>query len=179
MSEVRVGDGINDFPEARAFWERMGQAGSQTAFWLHECWREPSAYAERSALWRVAELELLCADATDRRRDNPILPLDLQDARPEVRYELDVAIRAMPRLLPPQVVEGARELPGWRERPADFSGEPPAVTPDIEATWASWVHGRYWPTRPTRDAETDRGQATLLGIAAERIGKYVAELVEF
>jgi hypothetical protein len=155
------------------FWAQMLFAAEGAARNLQESWKRPVRHnkkLERLALWHTVNLELDCENALSLDASPPVLPLSASDGPPEVRYDVDAAIRLVPRLIPFTDFDRAR-LRALPDRSFDDWGEAMAERePGLIAGWHRWL----WANSPNEPyLAGDYGKASELAVAASQLANGV------
>jgi hypothetical protein len=137
-----------------------------SAQYLYESWQRPVRHnkkLERLALWHTVNLELECESALSFDTSPPLVPFTDDVGPPEVRYDVETAIRLMPRLFPFFMSSDLARLRALPDRSFDDWGEAMAERePELVASWHAWLWPDDYPPG-------DHGRASELAVAASRL----------
>ncbi len=160
----------------------LGYLAARTERYLHQSWERPVRHnrkIERTALWYAVHLESVCERVSDDPDLQPrILPLPPSDATPpEVRYEFEAAVRAIPPLFPLDRQEIKQILtPTW-ESVDEWVGPAEERHAPLLERWHAWL----WAEEGSEQAhpQGDHGESSVLAIAASRIAEHVPTILSW
>jgi hypothetical protein len=155
-------------------WAALLFAAEGAATTLRESWKRPVRHnkkIERLALWHTVSLEHQCEQAQEP--DSVIrLPLQPNDCGPEARYEIESAVRMIPRVVPYLDLDLHRLRADTGETSEDWGEDMAERNPSLVARWHRWL----WANDPHQPyAEGEHGQASVLAVAASRLAANIPD----